>query len=112
MNRYTEKQIYDLFMVIQADSNIPYQLVKMFISKDSNFITNDIKLCKDDTEVYQKIKSFRYTKTSNNRPDKILKGKIKKLRDIIFEAPLKMVPLYINDDLLSSISKWRLKNAL
>lgn len=112
MNRYTEKQIHDLFMVIQADSNIPGQLVKMFLSKDSNFVTNDIKLCKDSIEIYQKMKSFRYTKTSNNRPDKILKGKIKKLRYIIFETPLKMVPLHINDDLLSSVVKWRLKNAL
>ena len=99
-------------MVIQYDSNIPGQIVKMFLSKDSNFITNDIKICKDDREIYHSLKMFRYTKIFNNRPTKELKGKVKRIKEIIFEVPLKLVPLSINDNLLSSIVKWRLKNCL
>jgi len=112
VNRYTEKQLHDLFMIIHTDSNVPGQLMKMFMSKDSNFVTNDIKLCKDDRELYHRLNMFRYTKTFNNRPTKEMKGKIKKFKEIIFEVPLKKVPLYINDNLISSIVKWRLKNAL
>lgn len=110
MNRYTPEQLKDLFITIVNSNSFPYYLIKMFISDDSDFIENKIKVCTDDHIVYDRMRNYRWTKINGNFPNKEQKGILKKAFDIIFNIPLNKVPLHINETKLLLLVKWRLKN--
>lgn len=91
---------------------MPSYITKSFISDSSNFATNDIEICKDDLEVYDHFKNFRYKKFINNRPTDTQKKIWKDAFDLIFEIDIKRVPLYINDPIMKPIVVWRLTNKI
>jgi hypothetical protein len=112
MNKYTPVQLEELFKILVSSNEIPSFAVKTFISDDSDFVTINIKVCKEDHVIYNRMNNFRWTKITGNYPTKERKFKMKKIKEIIFEAPIKRVPLFINDEMLRPILIWRLKNNL
>jgi hypothetical protein len=112
MNMYTPEQMRLIFKILISSPNVPSVAVKAFISDDSDFVTNDIKVNVNCHDVYQRMRNFRWTKSTGNFPDRERKYKMKRLMNIIFEAKLKDVPLYINDEMVGPIFRWRLQNNL
>jgi hypothetical protein len=112
MNRYSHPQIKSLFENIYSSRTIPFYIVKLFISNDSDFATNTIKVCKDDLELYDHFRNFLHKKIGGNLPNDIQKKIWKDAFDLIFEVSINKVPLYINDPIMKSIVVWRLTNKI
>jgi hypothetical protein len=112
MNRYNHQQIKSLFECLYVNSTIPSYITKLFLSDTTNFATNTIVLCKDDLELYDHFKNFRYKKIGSNHPTDVQKQIWKDAFDLIFEVSINKVPLYINDPIMKSIVAWRLTNKI
>jgi hypothetical protein len=79
MNVYTPNQLKSLFKFIVEEKSMPYYVVKLFISDESNFIENDVKVCIDSQIVYDRLINFKHTKINGNYPNHNQKSILKKL---------------------------------
>lgn len=112
MNRYSHAQIKSLFEALYQDTKFPSYIFKLFISADSNFATNDIRVCKDDLELLDHFRNFPHKKLGSNYPSDSQKNIWKDAFDLIFEIDIKKVPLYINSTTMKPIVMWRLTNKI
>lgn len=110
MITYTPYQLSEIASVINNNSKIPFRVLKMFWEEKFDLVTNNVKLTGSNDVVYQRMKDFNKKKISNNRPDKDLKGKVYRIRKVLFEIEKRDLPLFINDDLVLPLVKWRLSN--
>lgn len=110
MIQYTQKQLLEISQIISSNSKVPYVIVKAFMDPDFDLVTNKVKIDSSNKGIYERIKNLFSKKLNGNRPDKELKEKIWKVKFILFEAEKKDLPLYINDDIVISLVKWRLSN--
>jgi hypothetical protein len=112
MNVYTPNQLKSLFKFIVEEKSMPYYVIKLFISDESNFIENDVKVCIDSQIVYDRLINFKHTKINGNYPNHNQKSILKKTLDILFNIALNKVPLYINEEGVKPLVIWRLKNKI
>lgn len=115
MITYTSYQLSEIASVINNNSKIPFTVLKMFWEETFDLVTNNIKLTGSNDVVYQRMKdfnkkSFGDIKIFENIPDKVLKGKVCRIRKVLFEIEKRDLPLFINDDLVLPLVKWRLSN--
>lgn len=110
MNRYTQKQLTEIVKIITTHTKIPYSIMKLFMDGNHDLVENNVRVCFDNEVIYQRFKSFNYTKRQNNRPDKNLKAKVNKVKVVLFDADKRDLPLYINEEVVLPLVKWRLEN--
>jgi isocitrate lyase len=110
MNQYTEDQIIELFDIVRYNGIYPSYVASAFMSDETNLATNTIILCRDSASLY---KNMQYTQKDGNYFDGVnMTHKraltMEKIRNFIFLVEKEDIPLYINEDLLRPIFKWRL----
>jgi hypothetical protein len=110
MITYTSKQLSEIAAIINRNSKIPFTILKMFWEDNFDLITNNIKLTVSNDVIYQRMKDFNNKKIGNNHPDKVLKEKVYRIRKVLFEIEKRDLPLYLNDDIVIPLVKWRLSN--
>ena len=91
--------LYSMYIYSEAPRNAEAYDVWMYIQN------NLLNLTVEDT-VYKILYRSSYNKPTN-RPKKLMG--VNKAVHLIYNVSLKDVPLYINDEIVSDIAKWRLQ---
>jgi hypothetical protein len=116
MNQYTEDQIIELFDIVRYNGIYPSYVVSTFMSDETNFATNTIIICKDSASIY---KNMQHTPKNRSYLDPVKRYStvksalvMKKIRNFIFLVEKNDIPLYINEDLLHPLFKWRIARGI